>query len=137
MPDPAEPYFYVDPPSSNFAARCAERFQAWRKKRRWVSEMSNAAALGRLDNILEDVGMTRAELDELAAAPADAGRQFEKMAAIEGLDLDTLPAHAVREAMWKCTRCASRKECKRWLRTGVWQYDGDPRCPNAALFDHH
>jgi uncharacterized protein YjiS (DUF1127 family) len=137
MPVPAESYLYPDAPSSNFAARCAERFRAWRKKRRWVGEMSNAAALGRLDGLLEDVGMTRAELDELMAAPADAGSQFEKMAAIEGVDLEALPAHTVREAIWKCTRCASRKQCKRWLRTGVWQYDGDPRCPNAGLLHPH
>lgn len=117
----------------SLAARCRERFRAWRQKRRWVGEMRDAAALGRLDEVLDDVGMTHAELDELIAAPADAGLQFAQMAELQGADLDRIPPARLREAIRKCTRCTSRTACKRWLRDGEWRYDGDPRCPNAAL----
>jgi uncharacterized protein YjiS (DUF1127 family) len=135
MPIPAE--IYLDTPTAaphvGLAARCAERLGAWRQKRRWVREMRNAAALGRLDDVLDDIGMTYAELDELMAAPADAGRQFGVLADMTGVDLGRLPAAAVHEAIWKCARCPARTPCKRWLRGAGWNYAGDPRCPNAAL----
>jgi hypothetical protein len=66
-------------------------------------------------------------------APADAGGQFEIMAAAAQADLRRRRPEVLREAMWVCARCASRVPCKRWLRTGTWNYSGDPRCPNAAL----
>ncbi len=122
--------------SPGLAARCAERFRAWRRKRRWVRELKDAQALGRLDEVLDDIGITRAEMDELMAAPADAGRQFEVMAKLEGVDLAQVDAGALREATWKCVRCDSRAPCKRWMRTGLWSYGGDPRCPNARLWRH-
>jgi hypothetical protein len=37
--------------------------------------------------MLNDVGITRAELGVLIEAPADAGRQFETLAAAEQVDL--------------------------------------------------
>ncbi|MGE0258950.1 MAG: DUF6455 family protein [Alphaproteobacteria bacterium] len=121
-------------PPNHFIARCAERFRGWRRKRRFIGEMRKAAALGRLDAVLADLGLSRAELDELITAPADAGREFEIMARMEGLDPDRLRPEVLRDAMRKCTRCEGRDACKHWLRTGVWRHDGDPRCPNAGLF---
>lgn len=130
----AEPFVFLPPLSrAGIAARVAEYWRLWRQRRRWLAEMRNAAALGRLDEVLGDVGITRADLDYLAAAPADAGRQFEELAAIEHGDLRMLAPRVRREAGWTCLRCGSRAACKRWLHSGVWQRDGDPRCPNAAL----
>jgi hypothetical protein len=134
MPMPAE--IYLDNPpvrSSRFAARCIERFRAARRKRYWRREMAKAAALGSLGEILADLGMTRGELKELMAEPANAGLQFEKLAAMLANDCERLSPGAVHEAMQVCARCECRAACKRWLQTGVWRYDGDPRCPNAAL----
>ena len=113
----------------------AERVRDWRRRRRWIKEMANAAALGRLDDILDDAALTRAELDLLMQGPGDAGRQFETLAAMASLNLDHLSPEVRREAMWKCAGCTCRAACKRWLRTGVWR--GAPmRCPNAALLRH-
>jgi uncharacterized protein YjiS (DUF1127 family) len=120
-------------PPRGVTARLAERFRWWRRRRRWIGEMANAAALGRPGGTLDDVGITRAELDFLIKAPLDAGRQFETLAAAVQADLRRLRPEVLREAMWVCARCASRVPCKRWLRTGTWNYSGDPRCPNAAL----
>ena len=54
--------------------------------------MRQAAALGRLEDTLLDIGLTRAELGFLIDAPAGAGRQFETMPAAAGADLaDTDP----------------------------------------------
>lgn len=131
---PAEIYLDNPPiPPGHFAAHCAERFRAWRRKRRWMREMAKAVALGRLDEILADVGMTRAELEELMTEPEAAGLQFEKMAAMLGIDSKQFPAGAVNSAVHACIRCECRAACKRWLRIGTWHYDGDPRCPNAGL----
>ncbi len=98
--------------------------------------MAHAAALGRLDGILNDVGLTHAELNFLIAAPADAGRQFDHLAEMEGVDVHQLAPEVLREATWKCLRCPLRRPCKHWLRAGVWDGDGDTRCPNAALLHH-
>lgn len=124
------------PPARGFAARLAERLRLWRQRRRWIDEMAGAAALGRLDDTLNDVGITRAELDLLIEAPADAGRQFEVLAEAARVDVHHLDPGVLREAMWVCTRCETRAPCKRWMRTGVWRDGADMRCPNAALFRH-
>ncbi len=118
------------------AARLVERFRLWRQRRRWLAEMANAGAFGRLDDILHDVGMTHAELGVLIDAPADAGRQLETLAEKAQIDLHHLSPEVLREAMWVCSRCECRVPCKRWLRTGIWRGGSDMRCPNAALFRH-
>ena len=58
---------------------------------------------------------------------------FETLAEMEGVDIRRPDPAALREAAAKCARCACRKACRRWLRTGAFNYAGDPRCPNATL----
>lgn len=65
--------------------------------------------------------------------PCPAGRQFETLAKMHGIDSGKLDPTTRRDAAQKCTRCAARKACRRWLRTGDFDYAGDPRCPNIAL----
>ena len=117
-------------------ARIVERLRLWHERRRCISEMANAAALGRLDDLLDDAGMTRADLTVLMDGPSDAGRQFEVFAKMEGVDVRRLPAGVLREAIRVCARCDRRAPCKRWLRTGVWRDQRDSRSPNAALLHH-
>ena len=124
-------------PPHSLAARIAERWRLWRQRRRWISELQQVAALGRLDDLLGDIGISHADLDQLIDRPADAGRQFEQLAAMEQVDLRQFPPEVLREAEWACLRCECRAPCKRWLRTGAWEHDGDSRCPNAALLHHH
>ena len=123
-------------PSRSLTARLTERWRGWRQRRRWIGEMAAAAQFGRLDDMLDDVALTRAELGVLIDAPADAGAQFETFAEMAQVDLHSLDPAVLREAHWVCTRCESRTPCKRWLRTGVWRDGADMRCPNAALFHH-
>ncbi|HEV2335293.1 MAG TPA: hypothetical protein VGS13_07340 [Stellaceae bacterium] len=117
-------------------ARLAERLRRWRQHRRWIGDMANAAALGSLDDTLNDVGLTRTELDTLIEAPEDAGTQFETLAEMARVDLHKLDPAVLREASWVCRRCEARAPCTGWLRTGVWRSGVDMRCPNAAIFHH-
>ena len=133
MAFPAELNFDPPVPSSGVVARYAERFRCWRRNRRFIAEMRKAAVLGRLDEVLTGLGLTGADLDELMKAPAEAGRQFEILARMAGIEPDRLRPEVLREALCTCTRCESGTACKRWLRTGVWRHDGDPRCPNVKL----
>ena len=67
------------------------------------------------------------------ARRACADPPFETMAETAGIDTSELDPAVLREAREICARCACRKACRSWLQTGVFDYDGDPRCPNAAL----
>lgn len=60
-------------------------------------------------------------------------RMFETLAAMSGIDVARLGSETLREAAGKCRTCACQKACLRWLRTGSFDYSGDPRCDNAAL----
>jgi Family of unknown function (DUF6455) len=64
------------------------------------------------------------------------GRQFETLAKMLGFDIGQLDPAVLRDAAGTCARCTCRKACRRWLRTGVFEYAGDSRCPNAALLRH-
>lgn len=136
MTGPASTALSESLPLHGFAARVTERFRLWRQRRRWMGEMANAAALGRFDDILNDVGITRAELGVMIDAPADAGMQFETFADAAQIDLRHRSPAVLREAMWVCTFCECAEPCKHWLRTGVWRDGADMRCPNAALYRH-
>lgn len=133
-----DPITFCDPvPPLRLAGRIAERLRLWRERRRWVREMTTAATLSRLDDLLNDVELTRAELDQLVDGPPDAGRQLERLAAMAEIDLHAIDAATLREATWRCARCQLRTACKGWLRDGIWRGGGgDTRCPNAALLRH-
>ena len=61
------------------------------------------------------------------------GKQFETFAEMQGLELNELDPDVLHQAAARCATCASRKACRHWLRTGVFSYAGDPRCPNSGL----
>lgn len=129
--DPVAPF--PSPSAPGVLARMAERWRQHRRRNRWVREMANVASLGRLDDVLCDVALTRSELGSLINGRPDAGSQFEKLARMENVDLSRERPETLREAMWNCARCPCRAPCDHWLRTGEWTGDGDTRCPNAAL----
>lgn len=70
------------------------------------------------------------------ARPCRADRLFETLAELEAVDIAQLDAAMLRQARGTCDGCACRRACRRWLRTGVFENSGDPRCPNAALLHH-
>ncbi|MBV9824530.1 MAG: hypothetical protein JO001_02445 [Alphaproteobacteria bacterium] len=118
--------------------RIGERWRLWRECRRMLAELRSVAPRGPVDReFLRDIGVTQAELDELAAGPLAAGRQFEALAAVERVDLHAIRPRELREAYWACVHCECREPCKQWLQTGTWNHDGDSRCPNSELLHRH
>ncbi len=65
-----------------------------------------------------------------------ADRVFQVWAEMQGVDVNQLGPAVLYVAVERCRRYACRKACRRWVRTGVFQYAGDPRCPNAVLLHH-
>ena len=72
-------------------------------------------------------------VESRSAVHCTRGKQFETFAEMQGIDIDRLDPDMLHEAAQKCTVCACRKACRRWLRTGVFEYAGDSRCPNITL----
>ena len=59
--------------------------------------------------------------------------EFETFAKMTGFSVAQTDPATLRQAVEECTQCACRRACRRWLRTGTFNYSGDSRCPNAAL----
>ena len=59
--------------------------------------------------------------------------EFETFARMRGVDLGRIDPVTLNQARERCGQCACQTACRRWLRTGVFSYSGDSRCPNAAL----
>src|SRR6266702_156943 len=68
--------------------------------------------------------------------PCRRGREFATWAKMHGFDIGQLDPALLRAAVETCAHCSCRKARRRWLRTGVFEHAGDPRCPNAALLRH-
>lgn len=64
------------------------------------------------------------------------GEEFVAMANMHGVDPAQLNPSVLLAAQQRCAQCARRKACRRWLRTGEFQYSGDPRCPNLPLLQN-
>jgi hypothetical protein len=83
--------------------------------------------------LTESVLLARPYVSPRNKRPCPAGKQFETYTQMQAVELNQLEPTAMKRAVETCTDCACRKACRQWLRTGVFNYAGDPRCPNAAL----
>jgi hypothetical protein len=61
--------------------------------------------------------------------------EIETYARMQGFDLSRIGPATLNGARQRCSGCACRKACRRWLRTGVFNYSGDPRCLNRSLLE--
>ncbi len=135
MGSPAAASLPASSPVPSFRARVLERLRLWFERRRWIGELRGACALSRFEALLEDAALSRADVGALIEAPADAGRQFEALAAALGVDVSRFHPQVLREAVRVCVRCQHRGPCKRRLRAGGAIEGEGWRCPNAALFE--
>ncbi len=131
-----DPITFCDPvPPLHLAARLALRLRLWHERRRWMREMRAAAALSRLDDVLNDVELdprrTRRSWSTVRPMPDGSWRPWPRWPG-------SICAVATRRP---CARppgnapaATTARRASAWLRDGIWRGGGgDTRCPNAGL----
>lgn len=106
-----------------------------RKTRQLKREVAQLAAMGSLDAVLGDVGLSRSQLGPVIAHGVQSGNQLDRMLARLGLDAAQLAPETRRDMTWTCLNCPDKRACRRWL-AGRDTYDFHSFCPNADELDH-
>jgi len=110
---------------SDFLARSALREQVADLERR-----------GGLDDVLNDIGISRPCLERIIRGYPEAGRLLPAMAKRLGADLDKLDPTARYELGRTCGVCRSHRRCRRWLATAsAASTDYRAFCANVELLD--
>lgn len=112
---------------------------------RWRDYQTNVAGLREIEacspemvaQMAADLGITRAELEEVVSHGAGADRLMPRMIAAFGLDADELartdPA-AIREMAVLCSCCETKGRCVHELDAGTAAEHAEEFCPNASTF---
>ena len=101
---------------------------------RW-HQLNSLEALS--DRDLDDLGMTRAQVQAFITMPADVPDRVARMAAIFGVpDADLKANHAdYLELLGTCAHCADRAACALVLQKGDIARPADAGfCPNAPVY---
>lgn len=115
--------------------RTVSHFVEGRRKRRQLErEFEQLAAMGSLDAVLADIGLTRSQIEPLLAGSAGSRELLDRMLARLGIDVAQLPVESLREMTWTCTTCPDKHYCRRWM-ADVDATDFHAFCPNAAELD--
>ena len=106
-----------------------------RERRSLRRELARCADDGVLDEILGELGVSRAEMAQWTAGYPRAVRLRAAMTARLGIDASTLGHCRLQRAIERnCASCPAHRRCREWLRSGA--RDGyEAFCPNAALFE--
>lgn len=120
---------------SGLLSRVAGAIHDWRARVRQWRELEDLASCGVLDDILADVGASRAEIPIIMHAYPGSARRHAEMMRWMGVDRKSLPATAeIRDAQWRCVRCAAWHECDDWLRSPESKRAVPGFCPNLGTF---
>ena len=114
--------------------------------RQWVSDFMARSSLreqfadldrrGGLDEVLNDMGISRAGMDKVIRGFPEAGRLRPAMMKRVGVDFDKLYPRTRYEIGRTCTVCPSHRRCRRWLANAQPKsMEYRAFCPNAELFD--
>jgi Family of unknown function (DUF6455) len=99
-------------------------------------EFADLDRRGGLDTVLDDIGLTRAELAKIIAGYPVSGRMLPVMAQRLGVDIEALDPRTRYQLARGCALCQSRRTCRRWLAakpadsTTYREF-----CPNAEMLD--
>jgi hypothetical protein len=87
--------------------------------------------------LAEDIGLSQADLQQVALHPADNSELMQRMMAALGLDAAALersdPA-VMRDVEATCTRCRETRSCRQDLAAGTPGVHCGEYCPNASTF---
>lgn len=114
--------------------------------RQFISNSMSRAALrdefidldrrGSLDAVLDDIGLTRPELDRIVRGYPKAGRLLPMMAKRLGIDINKLDPRSRYQLGQSCAMCVSHSRCQRWLsKAPAESTENKEFCPNADVFE--
>lgn len=106
-----------------------------RKRRELQRELAQLAAMGSLDAVLADIGLTRSQIEPLIAGCSGSKELLDQMLARLGIDAAQLPGETLRDMTWTCTTCPDKRKCREWMFS-IEETDFRAFCPNAAELDH-
>ncbi len=105
----------------------------WRRRSAFRQEIAQLERAGLLDVVLDDLGMTRWEMDKVARGYPEAERLLPNMAERRGVTLQALDAHTLFALRHTCAVCNAHRACRRWMARGA---TGEAAfCPNSDLLD--
>jgi uncharacterized protein YjiS (DUF1127 family) len=89
------------------------------------------------DRAMADIGIVRGQVPAIASAGPDAPQLLRRMMERVGASPEALcrDAGLRREMQWTCIACASRSQCRRWLRSARPADAYRSFCPNAEGLD--
>ena len=108
----------------------------YRKRRRAEAELG-AMSSDDLGRMAHDIGITPADLRDLAARSVHAADEAQHMMAAIGLDVEMLRAkqpYVLRDIEIACTRCSEKGRCGHELADGTAAAHFDEFCVNASTF---
>ncbi|ESW60198.1 MAG: hypothetical protein Q27BPR15_13260 [Rhodobacter sp. CACIA14H1] len=88
------------------------------------------------DRDLDDLGMTRAQIQAFVTMPADVPDRVARMAALFGIpEADLKANHAdYLELLGTCAHCTERTACARLLHTSGARAQEATFCPNTPIY---
>lgn len=105
-----------------------------RRRSAFRRELAQLDRSGSLDVVLDDLGLTRWEMDKIARGYPEAERLLPMMADRRGIELEKLDPRDLFALRHTCSLCDQNRSCRRWLAGGEAQ-DAARFCPNAGLFE--
>jgi hypothetical protein len=88
---------------------------------------------GTLDAILDDLGLSRWEMERIVRQYPEADQLLPTMAYHLGLDLDKIEPHTLYSLRHACSLCDAHRQCRHFLAQG--KSESAPFCPNTKVFE--
>ena len=109
----------------------AAKEQSRRQARAEIDALDRAGAL---DDVLRELSLSRAEIDDIVNVDPDSPQRLERMLARLGLTEAVPAASAIGHDVQRvCQRCSRTSTCEHWLEAGA-QEGFESFCPNAETF---
>lgn len=103
----------------------------WRRRSTFRQEIAELDRSGNLEIILEDLGLSRSEMDQIARNYPESERLLPQMANCCGIDLGKLDAHVLFDLRHTCSLCPAHRACRQFLAKN--DRGAASFCPNRTL----
>ncbi|MBN8874527.1 MAG: hypothetical protein J0H67_16950 [Rhodospirillales bacterium] len=114
------------------------RFCDWLKARlAYDQELAMLAQLD-LDHMAADIGVSRADLEQILPRDAEDGLLMDRMMRARGLDptwIREVSGPLLRDLELTCAHCDATRRCRRELSAGTAAANAHGFCRNATTFD--